>query len=134
MHKRIPDYVYKGTLMLAASGAITGAVILGFKLNSLAVTFIGFIAVSLLVSACNSLITGVFPLFMRERVNSGLIAGILNGFCYVGSTLSSYGLGYIADTGGWMPVFITLLVAVGIALLGAFVYEILKRKLTNEKE
>ena len=46
---------------------------------------------------------------MKGKVNSGLIAGVLNGFCYVGSTLSTYGLGAIADTaGGWTAVFYTL--------------------------
>mgnify|MGYP004669345651 CR=1 FL=1 len=47
---------------------------------------------------------GVF-VFMREKVNSGLFAGILNGFCYVGSTISSYGLGLVADNFRWITVF-----------------------------
>ena len=48
---------------------------------------------------------------MRGKVNSGFYAGILNGFCYVGSTISSYGLGYVAEHYGWTAVF-WLLIAV----------------------
>ena len=68
-----------------------------------------FAVVCFLVGSCNSLITSIFPLFMKGRVNSGLIAGVLNGFCYVGSTISSYGLGAIADNHGWSGVFAVLL-------------------------
>ena len=43
---------------------------------------------------------------MKEKVNSGMIAGVLNGFCYMGSTISSYGLGAIVDYyHSWTAVF-----------------------------
>ena len=61
--------------------------------------------VACFASSLNSLITSIFPMFMRGKVNSGLYAGILNGFCYLGSTISSYGLGYIAENYGWAATF-----------------------------
>jgi sugar phosphate permease len=43
---------------------------------------------------------------MKGKVNSGLVAGIINGFCYVGSTISDYGLGAVQEaTGSWSSVF-----------------------------
>ena len=46
---------------------------------------------------------------MRGKVNSGLFAGVINGFCYVGSAISSYGLGAIADNYNWNYVFYLLM-------------------------
>ena len=39
----------------------------------------------------------MLPLYYKDKANAELLAGVLNGCCYVGSTLSSYGLGLIAD-------------------------------------
>ena len=70
---------------------------------------VGLVTVAFFASGLNNLITSLFPMFMRGRVNSGLFAGILNGFCYLGSTISSYGLGVIAENYGWIAVFQVLI-------------------------
>jgi len=95
--------------------AIIGS--LSFKVVS--VMLVGLVVVNFLASSLNSLITSIFPLFMRDKVNSGLFAGVLNGFCYIGSTISSYGLGVIADNFGWTAVFITL---IGFAIISLIVW------------
>ena len=51
-----------------------------------------------------------------------MLAGVLNGFCYLGSTLSSYGLGVIADAKGWEAVFLTLLVLCVVTVVVAISY------------
>lgn len=127
VHKRLHDFVYQCAIMFLVSGTVIGAVIGGFSLNSFALTLVGFAVVSLLVSSCNSLITSIFPLFMKGRVNSGLIAGVLNGFCYLGSTLSTYVLGWIADCHGWMTVFWVLLFVCGAVVALAFVYMVVRK-------
>ena len=53
--------------------------------------------ISLFTSGTNNIITIMLPLYYKDKANAGLLAGMLNGCCYVGSTLSSYGLGLIAD-------------------------------------
>ena len=63
---------------------------------------------------------------MKGKVNSGFIAGILNGFCYVGSTVSSYGLGLVADHFGWTAVFWLLLGVCVFIVLAAVVYTCIK--------
>ena len=58
---------------------------------------------------------------MKSKINSGKIAGLLNGFCYLGSTIASYGLGVVRDRWDWNAVFYLLLgVCVLVCLLGAF--------------
>ena len=131
LHKKIPNYVTQCALMSLLTAAIIGAVIFSLELDSVILTLVCFTAVSLLVSSTNSLITSLFPLYMKGRLNSGLIAGILNGFCYLGSTISSYGLGLVADLHGWIAVFITLLIAAAISLVGAVVYAIVARGKNN---
>jgi OPA family glycerol-3-phosphate transporter-like MFS transporter len=113
--------------MFASSGVIIALVIVGFESGQWILSLVGFTVVSLLVSSCNSLITSIFPLFMKGKINSGLIAGVLNGFCYVGSTLSTYGLGLIADNYGWTAVFWTLLLACVAVVIGAIVYFIIRK-------
>jgi sugar phosphate permease len=72
-------------------------------------------------------------------VESGRIAGLLNGFCYLGSTISSYGLGVIADNHGWDSVFYLLFAVCVFVCLVAAVYTFVlkrqeKRKATQENE
>ena len=131
LHKKIPDYVLHVAVLFLCSGAIIGGVIAGLSLNQFVLTLLGFTVVCWLVSSSNSLITSIFPLFMKGKVNSGLIAGILNGFCYLGSTLSSYGLGAIADYADWNAVFWVLFSVCIIVCVGAVVYLLIKRKLQD---
>ena len=121
LHKHIPDYVNHCGVVFA-----TIAVFIGFILGSLSFKvvvcmLIGLVVVNFLASSLNSLITVIFPLFMRGKGNSGFFAGILNGFCYVGSTISSYGLGAIADNFGWTYVFWTL---IGFCVLTFFMWSV----------
>lgn len=109
VHKKIPDYVNHCGLFFAIMAVVTGVIIGSLTLRIVSFMLLGLIVVNFLASSLNSLITSIFPLFMRGKVNSGKYAGILNGFCYLGSTISSYGLGVIADNFGWTAVFYTLI-------------------------
>lgn len=51
----------------------------------------------------------MFPLDRRKLMGSGFAAGLLNTFCYVGSTITSYTLGAVADKRGWNTVFVIML-------------------------
>lgn len=120
MHKRIDSYVLICTLLYTVSTVLIGTVILLLSYGALTVTVVAFALVSCFMGSINSVITGMIPLRMRDKVDSGKTAGLLNGFCYVGSTLSMYGLGYIAENNGWSAVMYTLLaLSGGAALFGA---------------
>lgn len=109
VHKKIPDYVAHCVSVFAVISLIIGAIIGSLSIKAVVFMFIGLVAVNFLASSLNSLLTAIFPLYMRDKLNSGLSAGIINGFCYLGSTISSYGLGAIADNFGWTSVFWTLI-------------------------
>ena len=118
-HKKIPDYVNHCVVVFAVMAIFIGIIIGSLTLEWVSFMLIGLVIVNFFASSLNSLITSIFPLFMRGKVNSGLFAGVLNGFCYVGSTISSYGLGAIADNFGWTAVFWTL---IGFCLLTFIVW------------
>ena len=62
-------------------------------------------------SAINTVLITMLPLAMRERVNSGFLAGLINSAACLGVAASTYGMGWIADkTGGWSQVFLVLFI------------------------
>lgn len=120
LHKKIPDYVSHSALMFFVSSGLICLIVGCFSWNQVVVVLICLAVVNLLISSVNSLVTNIFPTFMRGKVNSGLFAGIINGFCYLGSTISSYGLGLIAEYfGNWSSVFWTLF---GFAVVVCFIW------------
>ena len=134
VHKKIPDFVLQCAISFLFAGLIISGVIAGISLNQVIITLIGFATVCFLVSSCNSVITSIFPLFMKGKLNSGLIAGILNGFCYLGSTISSYGLGLIADDFGWTIVLWALFGVCAFVCVVALIYLLLKIRIKFLRE
>ena len=132
INKYVPDFVCVVTLLFAAIAVLTGAIIGLLNTHLVAVTLIGFAVVKCLASCANGAVTSLFPLKMKGKVNSGLIAGVLNGCCYVGSTISSYGFGFVADTWGWSMVF-KLILGVAIAVVVIGVVYVLVRTLSAKR-
>ncbi len=126
LHNKIPNFVVQCMVAFGIGGAIIAVVLASLSLNQFALTLICFALVCFFIASCNSLITSIFPLFMKDKLNSGMIAGLLNGFCYVGSTLSSYGLGLVADRWGWTAVFILLFSVCALVCAVGGVYLIVK--------
>ena len=126
LHKYISDFVFHVSLMFFISAGLVGVVIMGLSLNVFLITIICFAVVYLLISSCNSVVTSIFPLFMKGKVNSGMIAGLINGFCYLGSAVSSYALGAIADATSWNFVFWLLLAVCCLVVLIYIVYAVIK--------
>ncbi|MBR1969926.1 MAG: MFS transporter [Clostridia bacterium] len=119
LNKYIKNFVSLTTLFFAAS---TICILLIITLGSLGPLFmlVCFGIVMCMMHAVNNIITSIVPLKMRGSINPGKAAGILNGFCYLGSTISSSGLGLIADIGGWEMVFKSLFVlSVACTVFGA---------------
>ena len=149
LHKRIPDYIYQNVFVFGSSGLLVVGIIAGLglkhELSSMIITLLGFTLVTFIVYSSNTLITSLYPMEMKGKINSGLIAGVLNGFCYVGSTLSTYGLGAIADKftneeigyGGWNEVFWTIFAICGVVSAAAIIYACIRRAMivkNNAKE
>lgn len=132
LRKRVKDFVAMCTLLFASSAFFISLVIVCLPLDVFVVTLGSFGIVACLMASVNNVITSMAPLYWKERVNSGMLAGILNGLCYVGSTLSAYGLGAIADRWGWNIGFWLLFgLCFASAILG--VAYVLRRKKLKAK-
>lgn len=127
VNKKIKPIVLLVLFFMALTAIFNGIVIV-FKEN-LIMTVFCFGILELCLHAVANAIVSIFPLAMREKMSSGALAGILNGSAYVGSALSSYTLGKIADvTGNWNAVFFTLLGAACSALIFGGVYWLISFK------
>ncbi len=125
LHKKFGNFlILSGVIYLAETVAVAGITAIlrsgntGVAAGGATVALFG--CVSLFTHAVNSALTSVAPMLLREKYESGKMAGILNGSAYVGSTISAYGLGAIADQSGWNGVFVLLLALSALATALSF--------------
>ena len=124
LHKKVPDYVRHCGIVVLMMGVLLLGLIASIKVSWI-LLLSGMIVVGYLAASLNSLNTSIFPMFMRDKVNSGLMAGLLNGFCYVGSTISSYGLGAVAERfNSWAAVFWVLFGFCAVAMVAWLIYAV----------
>ncbi|MBE6590782.1 MAG: MFS transporter [Ruminococcaceae bacterium] len=121
LNRLIKDFVALIVTMLAVSSLFL-CIVLFFEVSSAVIAVMCFGILACMMSGINNVITSIAPLKMRDKVDSGRMAGILNGFCYMGSTVSAYGLGAIADRGGWDAAFYLLLGACAVGIVIGAVY------------
>ena len=70
-----------------------------------------------MVFATLNTLTSIMPLAMRDQVNSGFLTGLMNSCACVGSAISTYTFGRIADRAGWNAVFQILFFAAAASAL-----------------
>jgi len=126
LHKMMPDYINHCTATFGVIVAFIGLIIASLEFELVLPMLIGLIVVNFLASSLNSLLTSIYPLFMRDKINSGLIAGVINGFCYIGSAISSFGLGAVADSFGWVGTFAVLIGFCLVVVIVWIVFTIIK--------
>lgn len=127
LNKIVTDFVSLTAIFFTVSALFIG-VIVAFDNVSPIVMIICFGIVTLLMHSINNVITAIAPLQLRDKIDSGKLAGILNGFCYFGSTLSSYGLGAVADATGWNVVFMLIFTICMLSVLIGALYSVTHRK------
>ena len=134
LHKKLDNFSAELSLEFALAAAMLAAVLaaVGCKIAALAVGCFGL--TSLFMHAVNNVITNMAPLMLREKMNPGLSAGLLNGFCYVGSTLSGYLLGAFSDAFGWNKTMTLLLIlTVAAAVIAAGITFLSRKKSVGRK-
>lgn len=122
VHKKIKDHVKLCAVFFLFAIVFLGIMVLCMPLNSWIITLICFAVSALLMSAINNCITSIVPLELRDMADSGAVAGVTNTFCYMGSTISTYALGVIADSTGWNGAFYFLIILCIVALVICAIY------------
>ncbi len=129
LHKRQKNENILNGIFYFAAMILSSLIIFTLNLKSAALTLVLFGGIACLMSAINNVITSVVPLYSRDKIDSGLSAGLLNTFCYIGSTLATSLLGRIADTKGWNDVFICLLIFTVVAFAVCCISTFITKKL-----
>lgn len=107
VNDKTKNFVFTSVIFFAVSALLMPIIIWG-DLGGFILPLCVFALIALLMTAVNSVVTTMAPMYMRNFFFSGTLAGALNGCCYLGSTISSYGLGKIADDLSWNAVFIII--------------------------
>ncbi|MBQ7173165.1 MAG: MFS transporter [Clostridia bacterium] len=108
-NKFIKDYRALLLLFFGCMALFIGGAILAMRAGNTILLVISSGCAICLGSAINTVLITMLPLAMRERVNSGFLAGLINSAACLGVAASTYGMGWIADkTGGWRQVFLVL--------------------------
>ena len=121
LNKKIKNYFSLIGLFFAIATVFIALILAFMQTSYWMAVVVCFAMVICTMHSINNVITAMAPLQMRDKVNSGMFAGILNGFCYLGSTISAYGLGAIADNSGWNLVFYLFFGLCLFAALASFV-------------
>ena len=120
LNKHVKKLIILEILLFVLLAALDTVLI--FYGERLLVMLITFAAIGLLSSSAICVITTVFPLSMRGSMSSGALTGILNGGAYLGSAISAYIIGRVADISGWNAVFAVLAVTVASAAAAGGIY------------
>ena len=127
LHKRQKDENALNGIFYFATVILVGFIILTLNLKFVPLTLALFGGIACFMSAVNNVITSIVPLYSRDKIDSGFSAGLLNTFCYIGSTLATSLLGKIADTSGWNDVFICILIFTVVSFVVCCISVVLKR-------
>lgn len=131
LYKKTKSFVGNCGVLFFVAGSLMVAIIGLLQTDIVVLTIVCFAGVRFASGSSNSTITSICPLYMKGKVNSGLLAGMLNGCCYLGSTISSYGLGVVADYFGWNAVFYLLLGVCVAVVLASCIFEVIRRAAKN---
>ena len=134
LYHKAKDFIAVSLWVFSGIALLIGVVIGFLSIGVFVVTLASFAIVCLLASASNSNITSICPLYMKGKFNSGMLAGLLNGCCYVGSAISSYGLGVVRTYFGWNAVFYLLLGSACVVVLISVVYLLIGKALQAKKQ
>lgn len=115
IHEKIPSHAGMNFIFYTFSALLCSGILLSLKIHSIVAVMLCFICVACGMAMINNVITSMFALDYRRLLNAGFAAGLLNTFCYVGSTVTSYSLGAVAQSSGWNAVFLIMLGVCGCA-------------------
>ncbi|MEG1104451.1 MAG: MFS transporter [Oscillospiraceae bacterium] len=106
----------------AVAGGIFMLLLCTASLGSLWFSLFLFALCAALMLAINTMIVTLVPLRLQRLRRVSSLSGILNSATYLGSTISSYGVGLLLENGGWDATIFAWCVA---ALLGAIICALL---------
>lgn len=133
IHEKISSHAGMNLIFFIFSAVLCVGILISLRIHSIIAVMFCFICVACGMAMINNVITSMFALDYRRMLNAGFAAGLLNTFCYIGSTATSYSLGAVAQSKGWNAVFIIML-AICVCAAAVCFAGILSEKKMKEKE
>ncbi len=121
VHEKIASHAAMNLIFFSVSALLCVGILLSLKAHSIITIMLCFICIACGMSMINNVITSMFALDYRRLLNAGFAAGLLNTFCYIGSTTTSYTLGAVSQEYGWNAVFLIMLAVCIAAAVICFV-------------
>ncbi len=109
IHEKISSHAAMNLIFYFISAVLCAGILISLKIQSIVVIMLCFIGVACGMAMINNVITSMFALDYRRKLSAGFAAGLLNTFCYIGSTVTSYTLGAVSQSFGWNAVFTIML-------------------------
>ena len=132
VHEKIESHAAMNMIFYIISALLCGGILLSLEIHSIVTIMLCFVGVACGMAMINNVITSMFALDHRNFLNAGFAAGLLNTFCYIGSTATSYTLGAVSQAKGWNAVFIIMLtfcvVSAAVCFLGTLTQKNIKEK------
>ena len=128
IHVKIKSSPAMNLVFYSLAAVVSTLILFLLKVHNVVFIMLSFTVVACLMAMVNNVITSVFPLDNRKRLGSGFLAGLLNTFCYVGSTITSYSLGAISDSRGWNAVFVIMALACAAACVSSVLGMVFEKK------
>ena len=132
IHNKVPSHLNMNLIFYSISTLLFAGIIISLKFRSIISIMICFVCVACCMAMVNNVITSMFALDNRRVLNAGFAAGLLNTFCYIGSTVTSYALGAVSQNMGWNTVFIIMLFVCVAASVICFAGIINERKIKRK--
>ena len=132
--RKIKSFITQGAFWYALS-TIAMLIIVAFINTSAWLIVLLLIAFNaLFMASINNLVTAIAPLYLRDRINTGFLSGILDGCCYVGSALSTIGFAAVKEMSGtWNNLFIILAVICLVPVVVSIVYNVVQKFKTKKQ-
>ena len=132
LSQKLKNYILVCGVLYLAAVLLFVPVIIFFNQNYWLLSLVCFILIACAMAGVNNVITSIFPMMQKGKINAGTIAGIMDGFCYVGSAITAYGIGSLADKFSWHTVLYLFISVCIFTVLICAVY-ILITKLAKKK-
>lgn len=122
VHERVANHGTMLVLDFAGTTVLCGLLLVALSAKWLWLLVPAAAVAILLLVMVNNVLTSLMILDCRRWLDVGLVAGVIDTFCYVGTCLAAGGLGFVAEgRGGWNAVFwLFLLAAVAGTLVSLF--------------
>ena len=128
VYMMLKNHLLLNGIFYCVAFALSFGVFLIYPMRSVPLTMILFVGLACMMAAINNVITGMFPLDNRDRMDSGLCAGLLDTLCYLGSSSAGILLGVVSQNSGWKSVLIILFALTASAAAICLIFSLLAKK------